>query len=234
MVMFEYAKPRSVGWVFAVVFATAAVLTGCSETKNYQGVRASGFLGDYSMLRKGGKGEAEFVYRNPSANWKLYDKIQLDPVTYWRDTSGKKYSHADMQGLANRFYRLLHKKLSADFKIVQWPEVGAMRLQVAITDVDKGEPVLDKISTVLPITAVGTALGGNPQFTGTASVEAKITDAITGELLIAGMDRRVGGKRMGKTMNTWKDVAAILEFYSSLAVYRLCTLQARQNCVEPT
>ncbi len=212
--------------------ALVPLIVGCAETKKGEGVRASGFLGDYSVLRKGGKGEAEFIYKNPNVNWTIYRSIQLDPVTYWRD-SKRRYSQADISALANAFYRLLHKKLSADYAIVKVPTYGALRLSVAITDVDKGEPMLDKISTVIPVDVVLSALKSKPSFVGDVSIEAKITDSITGELLIAVMDRRFGGKKMGKNMNDWQDVAAILEFYSSQAAYRLCTLRAGRNCRQP-
>ncbi len=224
---------RGAKFICAVfVCAVVPLLVSCAETKKGKGVRARGFLGDYSVLRKGGKGEAEFVYKNPNVNWARYRSIELDPVTYWRD-SKRRYSQADISKLANAFYRLLHKKLSADYAIVKAPTYGAMRLSVAITDLDKGEPVLDKISTVIPVDVVLSALKSKPSFVGEVSIEAKITDSITGELLIAVMDRRFGGKRLGKKMNAWKDVAAILEFYSSQAAYRLCTLRAGRNCREP-
>jgi len=214
-----------------ILCAVMVSMSGCAETKKGKGVRASGFLGDYSMLRKGGKGEAEFVYRNPNVNWSRYRSVQLDPVTYWRDSKGK-YSHADMAALASAFYRLLYNKLSPDYKMVREPSIGAMRLQVAITDVDKGEPVLDKISTVVPVGIAINALKNKPTFVGEASIEAKITDSMTGELLLAIMDRRFGGKKLGKNMNAWKDVAGVLEFYSSQAAYRLCTLRAGRDCRE--
>ena len=76
--------------IFAAMLCTMMVsVVGCAETKKGTGVRASGFLGDYSVLRKGGKGEAEFVYQNPNVNWTRYRSIQLDPVTYWRDSKGR-------------------------------------------------------------------------------------------------------------------------------------------------
>jgi hypothetical protein len=219
--------------ISAILLCTVlAIVAGCAETKKGKGVSASGFLGDYSVLRKGGKGEAEFIYKNPSVNWTKYRSIELDPITYWRDSKGR-YSHADMLAMANAFHRLLHKKLSADYVMVRQPTFGAMRLQVAITDVDKGEPVLDKISTVLPVGIALNALKSKPTFVGEASIEAKITDSITGELLFAVMDRRFGGKKLGKNMHDWQDVAAILEFYSSQAAYRFCTLRAGRNCREP-
>ena len=57
---------RASRFIFSVFLCTILVsVVGCAETKKGTGVRASGFLGDYSVSRKGGKGESEFVYKNP-------------------------------------------------------------------------------------------------------------------------------------------------------------------------
>ena len=47
-----------------------AMLAGCESepTRQVRQVTPSGFLGDYSMLREGGQGEAALVYFNPKAD----------------------------------------------------------------------------------------------------------------------------------------------------------------------
>ena len=74
---------------------------------------------------------------------------------------------------------------------------------------------------------------GKPGFVGEASIEAKLTDAETGELLAAGVDRRSGGKRLKKGFGTWDDVNAIMRFWAKQAAYRLCLLRKDTNCVKP-
>ncbi len=60
-----------------------AILVGCESepTKQIRPVTTSGFLGDYSMLREGGEGEAALVEVSPKADFAAHDKIILDPVT---------------------------------------------------------------------------------------------------------------------------------------------------------
>ncbi len=50
------------------VVVSLAILVGCESepTKQIRPVTTSGFLGDYSMLREGGEGEAALVYVNPT------------------------------------------------------------------------------------------------------------------------------------------------------------------------
>ena len=44
----------------------------------------SGFLGDYSMLKKGDGNEANYVYVNTNADWKKYTKVYIKPVQLWK------------------------------------------------------------------------------------------------------------------------------------------------------
>ena len=117
------------------------------------------------------------------------------------------------------------------------PEPGTIRIEVAITDVDRSEPVLDKMTTVIPqslaLTSLKGYITGKPGFVGEASVEAKFTDAQTGRLLAAGVDRRVGGKRLRKEMSSWEDVNQIMRYWSRQAAYRLCVLRKGTNCRQP-
>jgi hypothetical protein len=44
---------------------------------------------------------------------------------------------------------------------------------------------------------------GKPAFVGEATIEGKITDARTGQLLVAGIDRRVGGDEIEASVDSW-------------------------------
>jgi hypothetical protein len=48
-----------------------------------------------------------------------------------------------------------------------------------------------------------------------------------------GVDRRVGGKKLGKEYDKWADVRAILKAWCNLARYRLCTLRGEDDCPKP-
>ncbi|HUK83214.1 MAG TPA: DUF3313 family protein [Verrucomicrobiae bacterium] len=57
-------------------------LAGCATTRQAsKGIKESGFLGDYSQLQKGKKGQAALVYTNPSANWANVYEGSIDPCT---------------------------------------------------------------------------------------------------------------------------------------------------------
>ncbi len=220
------------------ILTIAGVLTGCSTSKQAGGVKKSGFLGDYSKLRKGKEGQAQLVDIDRNVNWQSYNKIILKPVAYLGSKrTGDKTSFEDKKRLVNNFWVLLNQKLSPNYKLVRKAEPGTILIEVAITDVDRSEPILDKITTVIPQSLVLTSLKGyvigKPGFVGEASVEAKFTDAQSGKLLAAGVDRRVGGKRLRKGMSSWDDVNQIMKYWSEQAAYRLCTLRQGRSCIKP-
>ena len=68
---------------------------------------------------------------------------------------------------------------------------------------------------------------------GYAKVEAKLTDAETGTLLGAAMDKRVGGK-IFKDFDSWSDVKAAVNYWVKLVVFRLCLLRGEFDCKLPT
>ena len=123
----------TVNWLLRVIFLSAlALLVGCAtgQSKQARRVEKSGFLGDYSMLRPGGEGEALLSYENPEANWPAYNKIFLAPVAYYggRDTYPKGYTRADLQELVNRFYYILYNDLAEDYQMVDEADPHTLRI----------------------------------------------------------------------------------------------------------
>jgi hypothetical protein len=228
---------------YAVLLVLAAFLVaglaGCAATKQARGVKTSGFLGDYTMLEKGAKGEALLIYKNPKADWPSYSKIQLDPVVIWRQGELKSTDipKEDLQRLANNFHQLLQRELSQDYEMVSAPGPRTLRLQVALTDVEESDAAVDTVTSVIPVGMVISGAKdfatGKPAFTGEASVEAKITDGRTGELLAAAVDRRVGGETIEASVDNWDDVNKIIEIWSKLLRFRLCKNRGDKDCTDP-
>ncbi|HEX7074539.1 MAG TPA: DUF3313 domain-containing protein [Hyphomicrobiaceae bacterium] len=217
-----------------------ALVGGCGATQQARDVETSGFLGeDYALLRQGGENESLLTYRAPDADWRAYDKIQLDPVTVWtRDGSAfKDASAAERQQLADDLYAAVYKELAEDYQMVSAPGPGVMRIQVALTDAQASNPMLDTVSTVMPAgLAVSGATGlvtGKPGFVGEARAEAKVTDATTGELLGAAADRRVGGKSLGGSIDSWDDADQAFQYWAEQFRYRLCTQRGDTDCEPP-
>jgi hypothetical protein len=214
-------------------------LVACGVTRQARDVKQSGFLGDYSILKPGPDGGARLVYLNPSANIKSYDKILLEPVTIWTAEGSQMndLSKEDRVMVANRLYALLQARLAKDYKLVAAPEPGTMVIAAALTSAESSYPVLDTISTIVPVgLAVSTlkaAATGRPAFVGEASAEMKITDASTGTILFEGADSRVGTKNPSGVWNEWEDVDSALAYWTDRLGYRLCVERGGTGCVAP-
>ena len=233
------------------VTASAVMLSmlwvaGCADTQHAKSVEKSGFLGDYSMLRKGetktvGEDpEALLVYRNPKTNWKQYTKIMLDPVTLWvsgKDSQLKEVSVEDRQRLGNLLWSKLDENLRKDYEMTTQSGPEVMRIQAALTEAGESNATMDTITSIIPQTRVLTGAKGVATgvsgFTGSASAEMKITDTATGELLTAAVDRRGGTKSLSGVTNSWNDVEESFRFWAEKVRWRLCQGRGGANCVEP-
>lgn len=226
----------------SLAIAALLVLSGCVSSSRARKVTPSGFLGDTaSLLKKGSKDEALLVYKNGKTDWKAYDKIILDPVTLWgvENSNLSPEELADYQELVNGFFGVLRVKLSRDYRIVESPEPGAMRIQVAIINGRPATATLKVVKTVAPFAGYADALWsfatGKPAFTGEASIEGMVKDSRSEELLAAWADRRVGGNQLGEaTVSNWGDVQNILTFYSDYVRYMLCLQRKAKDCKKPS
>lgn len=185
-------------------------LAGCSTT---QRTKAKG-AGDCVFLRPivcaslepGGGKRADMRYVNPNAEWSQYSRMIIMPVTFW---GGEKetMSASDRQALADYFHATLVERLGAKFALVDRPGPGVMKLQIAITDAETATPVLRTVSMVVPqaraLNTLKYLATGTYGFVGSAQAEAELADSVTGRVLAAAMDRRVGGGSL-KTAAQWQ------------------------------
>lgn len=226
-----------------ICFCILLMLCGCASKQSEQarrGVKESGFLGDYSMLRQGGEGEALLVYKNPAADWPSYNQILLEPVAYYggADTYPKGVTRADLQELVNRFHYILYNDLGQDYRMVDKPGPNTLRIGVAITSVKESSAAMDTVSVVAapiinPIRNFAGNISGESPLAGEASIEAKVTDGLSGELLYAAVDRRVGERTMAPSTKRWVDVEQILYYWADLSRYRFCVLRGGEDCSRP-
>jgi hypothetical protein len=200
-----------------------ALLAGCSQTaapapsivQRVQGETPApppptGFLGnDYSLMTPPAEGsdqKAMLRYLNPNVNWGSYTKIMVAPVTYWA-TDDSKVSAADQQALCDYAYSTTVKELGKNFVLTNQPGPGVMKLSLALTDATSAVPVLRSISVVVPqarvLSAIKMVATGTYAFVGSAQGAAKLNDSVTGQLLAAWADKRVGGTSV-KNVDVWQ------------------------------
>jgi len=204
-----------------------AVVAGCTSPRSRVRTDVSGFLDDYSLLRPGAPGEVALVYRNPQANWTSYDKVLLEPVTLWR--SGRNSLDAvpeeDLLRLVDGLEGAVRRRLGEGFRLVDEPGPGVMRIRLAITEARASDPILDVLRAhggAATAAADGPLHPETRRFIEAAQIEGEICDAVTNQLLAAGVDRR---RREGALpVDTWAEVARAMDFWAD----RVCTrLEAR-------
>jgi hypothetical protein len=228
---------------FTGAVVLAGMLVACAASRQATEVEEAGFLGDYYGLLKPGdpdRYEAIRRYIAPDVDAARYDKIIVDPVTVWADpeqveTEGLQL--ADVQELADYLHAVLRDELGDDFELVSEPQPNTLRVQVALTTAAPSNQTMVVVSNVLPIAVAVTQareyLTGRPTYQGEASVEYKILDAEDGELLAAGVDRRIGGRTLYSARSSWTDVENIGLYWARQLRYRLCQEQNREGCTPP-
>jgi hypothetical protein len=225
-------------------------IAGCGATKQARTVERLGFLKDlYPRMTEGDEsvGESLLIYKNPRVALiapNTYKKFMLDPVLVFRGPQSKMQGITQDQAqlMADTFYALIYQEISKDYEMVDKPSADALRAQVAITHLEESWPMLDVVSTIpapMNVLAAGSLLKnvatGKPAFKGEAVIEAKVTDSQTGEVLRAGVDRRVGTKKLSaESFNSWADVYESLRYWAENGRYQLCKArQLHKDCPKP-
>jgi hypothetical protein len=235
---------QMLGAILALMF----VVAGCASTQEAKSVEKSGFLGDYSLLKEGqrstfsqgAENEPLLIYKNPAADWRKYKKVWLDPVTVWmsqKDSQLNEVSVEDRQRLAALLWSKIDEQLRKDYVMTSQAGPDVMRFQAAITEAGESSAVLDTVTSIIPQTKLLSGMKslatGVSAFTGSASVEVKVTDSATGAILVAAVDRRGGTKSLSGVTNSWNDVEEAYRFWAEKIRYRACQWRGGMNCVEP-
>jgi hypothetical protein len=239
--MMPTTKVRRLVSAFAAMMF-AALVVGCAQTvapgpniiQRAQGETPApppptGFLGnDYSLMTPPAAGtdqQAMLRYVNPSANWSTYNKVMVAPVTYWA-ADDSKVSAADQQALCNYMYTVLVADLGKTFVIVDQPGPGVIKVSAALTDASSAVPVLRSISVVVPqaraLSVIKMAATGTYAFVGSAQGALKVNDSVSGQLLAAAVDTRVGGASIRNVVVwQWGDADNAMNYWGNLIDQRM-------------
>jgi hypothetical protein len=107
----------------------------------------------------------------------------------------------------------------------------------AVITLKSPTPVRNTLSTIVPmgigLNILKYAITGKQMGVGEISAEMKITDATSGELLGAALDRRVGGKNIAKLWSSWYTADEALRYWSQRLRFVLCESRGGAQCVKP-
>jgi hypothetical protein len=224
--------------LLALASGAALTFSGCGASHQARSMEVKdSLLINPAILEKGTDGQALYRYVNPKADFKSYSKILIDPVIMSKAADMDADETENYQKLVNNAFVLLNDQLKNDYSIVKSPEPGTLRIQMAILAASSASKVRSVTSTVLPI---GIALNlvkysatGRPSAVGDITVEIKMTDAATGELLGAAVDQRVGGMNIAGAWDSWRTADGALDYWAKQVRFVLCQKRGGAACVKP-
>ncbi|MEO3430676.1 DUF3313 family protein [Pelagibius sp. CAU 1746] len=228
---------------FVLSIGLMGLLAACAAPEGGPQRNSSAILpAEIQAELKPGEGDfaPDLVYVSERARDGGYDKIMLDPVMYFAPLEAmRSVSPGDRQTLANNFHILMGRELGKDFLLAVEPQRGAVRVQFAVLPVTQEPVAMDTVALVArddPEKQVVVDALASPVSPGAdLLVEAEWTDAVTGEVLGATVDRHFGQKSFdGTSFKSWAEVNRYLEAYAVLIRYRLCVFRGGSDCTPPS
>jgi hypothetical protein len=222
---------KSIFALIGICLLVLSVLTGCAATKQVavkEDPAICAFLGTETCghLTAGGKGQAGLRWINPDARLTQYNKLIIEAIGFFGSDAAQVPRH-QQQVLTDYFYDALTSKLTEIYPIADRPGPEVLRIQVAILDAEAATPGLRTVSIVIPqIKLIGAAASvlreGKFPFAGSIQVAVKLTDSVTGEVLGAAVDRRVGGGSIKAAAQwEWGDAENAIDAWAKLSAERL-------------
>jgi hypothetical protein len=225
-----------VGTFRASASALLALLlaAGCATTRSVrEAPQTSGFLGDYSQLRPGEEvgGVAQLVYVKPELDLSGYRAVRIEPVALWGGEKMKSLPREDQQRMVDSLHAALTSKLAQDWTIVDAAGPGVLVVRAAITSGEPSNVPLDVVASVIPQVSLLSRVAGiaadSSLTVGEAGAEIEITDAGSGERLLAAVDRRVGGRSWTGMTDKWSDVDEAYAFWAERIRVRLAEFRGQ-------
>ncbi len=178
--------------------------------------RQSGFLEDYSLLKEANANATMLSYISPNFERGKYKRFMLDDLTvqFGKKAKGAKINIDKLKELTDFFKSELIKNLEGEYELTDAPADDVALIQIAITEIVPGKV----FSNVFPISvAVNTATGRGK---GGASVEMRVVDSQTKQLLGQAMDNR---KNRGyiKTFSKFGNARAVFTYWAELLKERI-------------
>ena len=215
---------------FATLLLAAASLAvpACSTTVEGKpkDIKFSGFLGNYSDLKRGGSGEPAYIYIKPGLNLAPYTKIMIDAPQAWVSPEQReKIGEDELANLLTSLDKALRDSLGAKWQLVDRPAVDVIRIRFCIDNANDAIGVLTPFSRILPwgLVAQGAVKVTTGEYLNVGSItcEEEILDGGTGQRLEAAVDQREGGNSVTNVFSNWGDVVDALHYWTDRLTNRL-------------
>ena len=221
--------------LFAMTITAMSIFGGAAAAGGPEG---SGFMTNYSMFVEGPEDGADWVWikagKTRNSVLAKYDNVIVEPIVIWasKDLKSRYINPDELKQLADDFRAEIVNALKDRYPIVGAPGPKTMRLVVALTDVDVSEPVLDKVTSIVPtariFSEIKAAVTGKHSFVGGASAEALVMDSQTNDPIIAAIDERFAEKKFFESVEG-QETARDVELADAREVFRAWAKLMRQR-----
>lgn len=209
---------------FLTLLFVSLVFTACSATKTYH--NRTGFFKSYEAFEPVAHNSFLFFNKEEDANLSAYDKIFIPEVRILSHTAqatpADNKLYTQVAAYATPAYTKNIIKNSANYKVVDVAQKGAMIMQIAISmvEVHLEDENWDQLSA-LPFTLDASTYSVYSEGNARLLIEARISDAMTGRLLARSMrivqekeirlhdDARLQFEDLQAALDTWLYEAAL-------------------------
>jgi hypothetical protein len=157
----------------------------------------SGFLGDYyKNLQPGPEGGVKMRWLKPGVTFDTYKKVMVDSVIFYfaDDSEYKGIDANEMKELSDSFNQAIVTAFKDKVPMVSEPGPDVARVCIAITHLKQSKPVSSAVSSLVPVgiafSIVKKGATGSWSGSGATSVEMKVLDSTTNDVIIAAVDER--------------------------------------------
>ena len=200
-------------------------LTGCSTLPIHK--KDTGMFDSYDDFKPGPKGGVDLVWARADITTKEqlekvlagYDSIMIDRAWLLIDdnTNYDNLSADDIEMIGEYLVQRIAQRAKQRFDIVEKPGGKTLRLSLALTNVATPNPILAVTSSLLPvgigISTISKVVTGEHTNVGSATIELSLSDANTGEGIIAAIDRKSGNKDLGTIIDSTDDAKDAINWW---------------------
>ncbi len=204
-------ETRKTNVLMIVAIGIMTVMSGCGEEQV-----KTGFLTDYSRLRKESDTSLRYINRGALARYSnfIVDRVEVHLHRYAKAhehrTEGN-LTRRQITDLANYFHaRVIKAVEDSGSRVVYRPAAGVARLRVALTDIDRSTA-----ASLIPTTKlIGVGIGG-------ASVEVEVVDSMTGEQIGAVVESKKGSRVPFANLGEWDAAKQVMDDWAKRLQKRL-------------
>lgn len=210
----------------AVLSLACLALASCAVNTS-----PSGFLDDYDQLQPGKNAlGARLAYVNPETDFSKYDKLIIDPITFYVPTDSV-ITEDDKLRLGTTLHDILNEELSKDYEIVTDPGPSTMRFRCALTELVPATRTGNVVSSVVPAGRVLSEAQywttGTTNFSARGTGEAEVVDSESGDRLAALSDTRWARPAATTSATRWGQIEGAMRQSAKATRKGLAALRER-------